>query len=133
MTDLDTRALRRALRTPEDVADTVDVAAIVRRGRALRRRRRLAAAAGGACAAAALFGALTAITHVTRPATAPAHYPAVSGQTTPGPPARRPLPSASRHAVAVTPAPRSTPAPTPTAVPNLATPTAYPSPTPSRG
>jgi hypothetical protein len=123
MTELDPHTLRRALRVPEDAADTVDIAAIVRRGRSLRRRRRLAAVAGGACAAAAIFGALTAITHLTRPATAPIHYPVISGRTTSAPSPRRPVPSASPHGAAATPEPSATPKATPTAMP-----TAVPSP-----
>jgi hypothetical protein len=118
MTELDTHTLRRALRTPEDDADTVDIRAIVRRGRAMRRRRRFAAVAGGACAAAALFGALTAITHLTRPATAPAHDPAISGRTTPGPSPSRPVPSASPHAAVATPQPKASPTATSSAVPS---------------
>ena len=120
MTELDTQTLRRALSTPEDAADTrVDIALIVRRGRSLRRRRRFAAVAGGACAAAAIFGALTAITHLTRPATAPAHAPAISGHTTPGPSPRRTIPSASPPASVTTPVPKArtaTPRPTPTTI-----------------
>jgi len=111
MTELDTQTLRRALSTREDAADTrVDIALIVRRGRSLRRRRRFAAVAGGACAAAAIFGALTAITHLTRPATAPAHAPAISGRTTPGPSPHRPVPSASPPAAVTTPVPKAKPA-----------------------
>jgi hypothetical protein len=115
MTELDTHTLRRALRAPADLADSVDIATIVRRGRSMRRRRRLVAVAGGACAAAALVGALTAITHLTRPASAPATYP-VSGRTTPGPSPRLHRPSMSPPAL-TTPEPKATPQTTPTAVP----------------
>ena len=74
MTDLDT--LRQALQAPVAAADPPDIAALIKRGRRLRRLRRLTAVAGAACAAAAVFGAVTGITHLTRPATAPAHQPA---------------------------------------------------------
>jgi hypothetical protein len=118
MTELDTHTLRRALRTQEDAADTIDIATIVRRGRSLRRRRRFAAVVGGACAAAALFGALTAIAHLTRPANDPARSPAISGRTTPGPSPSRPVPSASPRAAVATPQPKASPTATSSAVPS---------------
>ena len=74
MTDLDT--LRQALQAPAAAGDPPDIAALIKRGRRLRRRRRLVAAAGGACAAAAVFGAVTGITHLTRPAGGPGWSPA---------------------------------------------------------
>jgi hypothetical protein len=116
MTELDTRTLRRALRTREDLGETVDIAAIVGRGRALRRRRRYVAIAGAACAVTAIFGALTAITHLTRPANAPAHYPVISGKIAPAPSPSFPARHASQHAVIGTPTPTVIPKASPTAV-----------------
>jgi hypothetical protein len=117
MTELDTQTLRRALRTQQDPGEPVDIAAIIGRGRSLRRRRRYVAIAGVACAAAAIFGALTAITHLTRPGTAPARYPVISGRTVPTPSAPFPARHTSPPAV-ITPTPKVAPSATPTAVPS---------------
>ncbi len=108
MTDLDT--LREALQAPAEAGDPPDIAALIKRGRRLRRLRRLTAVAGAACAAAAVFGAVTGITHLTRPATAPAHYPAAPARPMPAPSRGhapgQPLPSRA-------PAPLATPSPSP--------------------
>jgi hypothetical protein len=122
MTDLDT--LRRALQAPEDAADLVDIPAIIKRGRRLRRRRILTAVAGGACAAGAVFGAVTGITHLTRPSPAPGLNPADStrsGPTTlnrPGSPTPyvTPSPSPSRPATGASVGPTSVPSPSDSAL-----------------
>ena len=71
MTDLDTTALRKALRAPGDPGDLVDVTQLMARGRRLRARRRLAAAAGALCAVAALAGTATAIGNLAAAPSAP--------------------------------------------------------------
>jgi hypothetical protein len=71
MTDLDTAALRQALRAPGDPAAPVDVTQIMTRGRKLRTRRRLAAVAGGLGAVAVLAGTATAIAGLTAAPPAP--------------------------------------------------------------
>ncbi len=148
MTELDTRALRRALRPPEEAADPVDVAVIIGRGRLLRRRRRGLAVAGGACVVALVLGSVTAVTHRSGSGPAgPGVRPAVSGRPAPAqpspdpsphpslrassPPPARPsaVPSPSRAVPRVSPSqngnrvPTATPVPTPTAIPAAAYPT----------
>ena len=134
MPQLDTDALRRALRTrggdggPAEDADVpLDVPAIISRGRGLRRRRRSIAVAGGACAAAAVFGLATGISQlVLQPAGS--HPPAVSPvtarhSTLPGGRGPTPRPSTGSGGPA-------TPTPVPTTSPTgMASPTAMPSPT----
>jgi hypothetical protein len=71
MTDLDTAALRQALRAPGDPAAPVDVTQLMTRGRKLRSRRRLAAVAGGLGAVAVLAGTATAIANLTAAPPAP--------------------------------------------------------------
>jgi hypothetical protein len=61
VTELDTKALRQALKAPHDPGDPVDVTQLMTRGRRLRHRRRLAAVAGAICAVALLAGTATAI------------------------------------------------------------------------
>ena len=118
MTDLDT--LRRALQAPADAWDPVDISAIIKRGRRLRRRRILTAVAGGACAAAAVFGAVTGITHLTRPSPAPGLNPADSTRS--GPTVNRPS--------ARSPSPYATPSPSPSRVAtSFLGPASVPSPT----
>lgn len=139
MTDLDT--LRRALHAPEEAGAPVDIPAIIKRGRRLRRRRILTAVAGGACAAGAVFGAVTGITHLTRPSPAPGQNPVDSTRSgptlnRPGSPAASatPSPSPSRPATPVSVSPTSVPGPSdsafqPTTVqspPASANPTASP-------
>lgn len=104
MTGLDT--LRLALRVPDETADPLDVPAIIERGRRLRRRRRLTALAGGVCAAAAVFGAVTGIGHLERPAPVPG-LPAGPARSTPTPPPRHVTerPSSSPTAPMITPSP----------------------------
>ncbi len=136
MTDLDT--LRRALLAPEDAGDPVDIPAIIKRGRRLRRRRILTAVAGGACAAGAVFGAVTGITHLTRPSPAPGQNPADSTRSGPtlnrpgsATPSVTPSPSPSRPAAPAIVSPTSVPSPSqtalkPTNVPSSSA-TSYPS------
>ncbi len=94
MTDLDT--FRRALHGPDasglpsvdpDAPTTraLDVGVIMAKGRRLRRRRRLAAATAVLCLAAAAFGAVTGISHLTRPSPALSLGPATSGAGTSSP------------------------------------------------
>src|SRR6185437_10892892 len=117
MTDLDTTALRRALKPPGDpwapgtdagsapVAwAPVDVTSIMTRGRRVRRHRRLAAVAGGLGALAVLAGTATAIAGLTAAPSAPGPpagpaRPATHGLATPGPHHPRPaqpVPAPSR-------------------------------------
>jgi len=128
MTQLDTDALRRALRTRAgDAAEPLDVAAIVSRGRGLRRRRRGIAVAGGACAAAAVFGLVSGVSQlVIQPAGS--HPPVISPQTgrhgtLPGGRAPTPRPSARTGGVG-----SPTPVPTASLPAGTASPTATPSP-----
>ncbi|HEY7278257.1 MAG TPA: hypothetical protein VH594_19975 [Trebonia sp.] len=89
MTDLDTAALRQALRAPGDPADPVDVTQLMTRGRKLRTRRRLAAVVGGLGAVAVLAGTATAIASLT--AAPPPGQPVSPAQH--GPAQHRPAPS----------------------------------------
>ena len=104
MTDLDTTALRLALKAPGDPGDPVDVTQIMTRGRQLRRRRRRAAVAGGICAVAILAGAGTAVANLTAappPRTSPSapHSNGWPGSARQGPAAHaRALPAAHTHA-----------------------------------
>ena len=143
MNDLDTRALRQALRTPADpdfaAGAQVDVTRIMARGRRLRQRRRLAVVAGGLCAVAVLGGAATAIANVTdassgglQPAGPVRPGPAVQQ---PSPSSRIPLPSPQRRNGGITPTPSATATPpmtwpTPTSSPWVR-PTATNAPAPS--
>jgi hypothetical protein len=117
MTDLET--LRQALQVQEEPGATLDLPAIIKRGRRLRGRRRLLAVAAGTCAAAAVFGAVTGITHLTRPAIAPAQGPAGSSHSVPGPSPSRAVTVPPSHVVTParpwpTPSPsRSLPGPSP--------------------
>jgi hypothetical protein len=131
MTDLDT--LRRALHTPEDGGDPIDIPAIIKRGRRLRRRRILTVVAAGAFAVGAVFGAVTGITHLTRPSPAPGLNPADSTRPGPSSPARgypspylTPSPSPSRLATPASVSPTSVPSPSDSALQptTIASPTA---------
>jgi hypothetical protein len=92
MTDLDSAALRQALKAPGDPAAPVDVSKIMTRGRKLRTRRRLAAVAGGLGVAAVLAGTATAIANLTAAPPAPGQPvgPAQHGPARPGPAEHRP-------------------------------------------
>src|SRR6185437_1936724 len=138
MTDLDTTALRRALKPPGDAwaasarADPapaawaqVDVTSIMTQGRRVRRHRRLAAVAGGLGALAVLAGTASAIAGLTAAPSAPGQpvgpaRPATHGLATPGPhhprpaqpvpaPSRPPVPSGrTARGLPVAPAPAAT-------------------------
>ena len=87
MTDLDT--FRRALKDQDPPGldpgapriRALDLSVIMAKGRRLRRRRRLAAAGGALCLAAAVFGAVTGIGQLTRPALSPV----ATGRSSTGP------------------------------------------------
>jgi hypothetical protein len=129
MTELDTTALRQALRASQDPGDLVDVTKIMTRGRRLRNRRRLAAVAGTVCAVALLAGTASAIADRTAgpsqrvqpvgPAREQSLQPTPAGRHAPHPVTR---PTADLPA---TPVPLATP------LPATATPTASATPTPS--
>ncbi|HEY1819355.1 MAG TPA: hypothetical protein VGG83_05460 [Trebonia sp.] len=113
MTELDTKALRQALKAPHDPGDPVDVTRLMTRGRRLRHRRRLAAVAGAICAVALLAGTATAIAD---------HTAAPSPSVRPVSPARlQPPPSPARHRAPLpvgrpTTGQPATPVPVPTAL-----------------
>lgn len=124
MTDLDT--LRQALQAPGDAGDPVDISAIIKQGRRLRRRRILTGVAGGACAAAAVFGAVTGITHLTRPSPGPGLNPANStrsGPTLNRPAAGSPTPTPSPSNTAGTFGLSPTNVPSPSSSPEVSQPT----------
>jgi hypothetical protein len=144
MTDLDTRALRRALRAPQEPGylapgqpGPADVAEIITRGRRLRWRRRAMAAGGSVCLAAAVVGAVAGIGRLTTPSPGPAqHVISPVGRTrataapspSPGRPRATPRPSPFATAAA-TPSP--TPTTTVTALPTPTSAQTFPTPTPT--
>jgi hypothetical protein len=140
MTDLDTAALRQALRAPGDPADPVDVTQIMTRGHKLRARRRLAAVAGGLSVVAVLAGTATAIANVTAAPPAPGqpvgpaqhgpapHRPAQHSPSGPQPP--RPVPTLHRAPAPVV-VPTSGPPATATPATSGANPTPFPSGSPT--
>jgi hypothetical protein len=126
VTELDTKALRQALKAPHDPGDPVDVTQLMTRGRRLRHRRRLAAVAGAICAVALLAGTATAVADQTtapspsvrpvsparlQPPPSPAHHRAplpVGRPTTDQPAAPVPVPTALGSTA---PGPAATPDP----------------------
>ena len=113
MTDLDTAALRQALRAAGDPADPVDVTQLMTRGRKLRTRRRLAAVVGGLGAVAVLAGTATAIANLT--AAPPPGQPVSPAQH--GPARHRPAPSSPSGHQPPRPVPTRHRAPAPVVVP----------------
>jgi hypothetical protein len=127
MTDLDT--LRRALRTRQDPGPdgraTPDLGEIMAQGKRLRFRRRLTAAGGAVCAAAVVFGTVSGIGHLARPAPVPGQRPADSTRTVHSPSPRH------AQASAPVPVPTSSGSATPSQGPGTSGPVPTPSTTPS--
>jgi hypothetical protein len=129
MTELDTQALRQALKAPMDPAAPVDVTQIMARGRRLRNRRRLAAVAGALCAIAPLPGTGTAIANLSA-APSPRVQPAGPAGHRPAQHQSPPVESPTPHPVGrPTPHVPATPVPIATAAPATAKPSPSGSPT----